>query len=320
MIFQKIKSKLKDFITSKKMNVFLLFFVLAFVILLLTKLSKEYTNTFIFSLHKINIPEDKVILLDSNQNLEITIKAFGFELLPYYLSKPTVNIDFTDYRKKTDSVYIWTKTKNFANLHAQFSDRVELVNIQPDSILFRFDSYQVKKVPIQVPTDFTFGVGYDFSNTIKLEPDSVKVIGPQEIVSKIKLLKTDSLIIKDIKTNILQTVNIQNPNPGIKLSHTKTTVSGVVEKHTEGTLSVPITIINKPENIHIKYFPKVVNVSYYTSLKNFNNIKKTDFIITCDYLNVKGNTSFLIPKIERKPELVKYAKINQKQIEFIITQ
>ncbi|MGB1308669.1 MAG: YbbR-like domain-containing protein, partial [Oceanihabitans sp.] len=138
--------------------------------------------------------------------------------------------------------------------------------------------------------------------------------------SKINAVKTDSLIKSAVNKSISQDFELQKPFDNIKFTHQKVTVSAAIEKHTEGVLKIPVTIINKPEDVHIKYFPKAVNVSYYTSLKNFNNIQASDFKVTCDFSTVTEDTEFLTPKVVVKPNLAKYVKMNQKQIEFIITK
>ena len=75
-----------------------------------------------------------------------------------------------------------------------------------------------------------------------------------------------------------------------------------------------------PNNITIKHFPKSVNVSYYTSLANFNLIYESQFKVICDYNKIVDGQSFLIPEIVEKPTTVKYAKIKEEHIDFIITE
>jgi YbbR domain-containing protein len=93
-----------------------------------------------------------------------------------------------------------------------------------------------------------------------------------------------------------------------------------VEKFTEGVVKVPVTILNIPEGLLIKYFPKEVNVTFYTSLNNFNKVKAKDFKVVCDYSKLGEKQSFLIPEIRNKSEFAKAVKLNQQHIEFIILE
>ena len=86
---KKIKADILASFKNKRINVFILFLLSAFVILLFTKLSKEYTNTISFEVEKLNLPQENVILNDSI-NLNITLKTHGFKWLKYYVSKPKI--------------------------------------------------------------------------------------------------------------------------------------------------------------------------------------------------------------------------------------
>ncbi|HIC32894.1 MAG TPA: hypothetical protein EYO76_13345 [Flavobacteriaceae bacterium] len=92
-----------------------------------------------------------------------------------------------------------------------------------------------------------------------------------------------------------------------------------VSKFTEGVVTLPVTIVNVPEGIKINYFPKQITVKYATAINDFNSISNEDFKVECDYANSK-NKSYLIPKIVAKPKNVKNIRLQEQQIEFIITQ
>lgn len=317
-----LKSKIESLIKTRRINIFLLFLTLAFGILLLTKLSKSYTNTFVFNINKINIPDEEVILSDRNQKLQITIKTNGFELLKYHLAKPDVTIDFSQQIDKTDKEYIWTKNKAFVNLSNQFNKNIEILNIIPDSLLFAYDLSAVKMVPIELLTDIKYSPGFNLSEKMILIPDSIKVIGAEVLLSQLTKIQTDTLKLNDIKQDISNDINIQIPEAfnDLKFLSSNVKVSGKVEKHTEGTLRIPVDVINIPDKIKIKHFPKSVNVTYYTSLANFNLIQESQFKVICDYNKIVNGQFFLIPEIVERPTTIKHAKIKEEQIDFIITE
>jgi len=318
----KLKSKIESFVKSKKINVFLLFLFLSFMILVLTKLSRNYTNTITFSINKINIPEEHIVLNDTNQKLNITIKTYGFKLLKYYFKQPTIDIDFLIDVDKYDTVYTWNKSKGYSKLNSQFDKNVELVNINPNTLSFRYDVNSIKMVPIKLSADIKFSPGYDLLGTYILQPDSIRVIGPKILVSEIDVIETDTIKFNQIKSDILETVflKLPNTNQDIKFSNNKVLVKGAVVKYTEGVLNIPVIVKNVPNSIKIKYFPKVVGVSYYTSLVDFNSITEKDFKVECDFSTITSDNFFLAPEITQKPEAVKNVRIKQKRIEFIITE
>ena len=133
-MIKKLKSEILTSIKNKRINVFILFLLFAFIVLILTKLSKEYTNTMAFGIEKTNIPEEHVILNDSIM-LNITLKTHGFKWLRYYISKPKIKIDFSNDVDKKEGVLLWNKSRAYLN-NTQFDEQVELLNISPKQIDF----------------------------------------------------------------------------------------------------------------------------------------------------------------------------------------
>ncbi|UKM63600.1 YbbR-like domain-containing protein [Flavobacteriaceae bacterium GSB9] len=319
-MIKKIKKGILSSIKSKRINVFVLFLLLAFIILIFTKLSKEYTHTVSFRIEKTNVP-DKYVILNDSVNLNITLKTHGFKWMKYAFYRPKIKIDFTEDVYKKDAVFEWTKSKAFLE-NTQFDKEVDLLNLSPDTLRFRYGVNLIKKVPVKVNTDIKFSLGYDLAGKVASEPDSITVIGPNIIVSKINFLETEPLTMVDVRTDVNKTVTLKLPDEkaNLKFSETKVDLKAKVDKFTEGTLKIPITMINVPQEITLKYFPKTVGVSYYVSLSDFANVTAKDFKVVCDYTKAAQNQSFLIPELVKWPETVKNAKVNQKHIEFIITK
>lgn len=316
-----IKSKIIKGFKSRKINVFLLFLLLSFTILIFTKLSKQYTNTVVFHIKKVNVPPEAVILNDSNTTLHITLKTHGFGWLKYYFTTPSIRIDFAEEVSQTPSKFIWSKSESYLK-NTQFGKQVELLNIKPDTLIFRYDVNMVKKVPVILNSEISYSPGFDVFDSIKTQPDSITVIGAKELVSKIKKIETDVFKLNEVKANIKKPVGLKLPpkNVGLKFSDKTVSVEANVERFTEGTLKIPVTLLNVPEGLSLNYFPKIVSITFYTSLNNFNTITLKDFKVVCDFSKVTPEQTFLIPELAKAPKTVKNVKINQQHVEFIIKE
>ncbi|GAA4818538.1 CdaR family protein [Litoribaculum gwangyangense] len=319
-MIKKLRLEIITSFRNGKINVFFLFLLSSIVILLLTKLSKEYTNTLAFEIEKQNVPQENIILNDSVK-LIVTLKTHGFKWLNYYISKPKIKIDFSKDVYKKDGVFTWNKSMAYLN-NTQFDKQVELLNISPDTLTFRYGINMVKKVPVKVNVKLNFSPGYNISNDFVSEPDSIVVVGPNILVSEINFVETDSVMFNAVKSDLTSKVKLKLPNnnSNLRFSNNQVLIKAKVEKFTEGSLNIPITIINKPKDIELKYFPKTVNVSYNVSLSDYSKISNKDFKVVCDYNKTGDNQSFLIPEFAKIPENVKNVKISQQHIEFIITK
>lgn len=321
-MIKKLRKEIAISVKNRKINVFFFFLFMSFGILILTKLSKEYTSTVTFSINKINVPKEVVVLSDSTQKLHVTLKTYGFKWLKYYFAKSAITIDFSKDVTKTPSAFIWDKSKLYEYEKEQFGDNIEIFSISPDKLEFGYDRNSVKKVPVTLNAQIEFASGFDMDGDFSLKPDSVVVIGPEVTVSKIDSLQTESINLKDVKSNISKIVKLKLPknNKDLNFSVNQIQVSANVEKFTEGSLKVPVNITNVPEGVTLNYFPKEVNVTFYTSLKHFNDVLPKDFKVACDYETLANGQSYLSPKLTKTSKWVKSAKVNQQHVEFIILE
>ncbi len=309
-----------NLLNTKNRTAFLLFFGIAFGVLLLTKLSKEYTKTFTFYIQETNVPQNEILIKDSTQQLYITLKGIGFDLFPYYFKKDSLKIDFQKNSTKTADAYVLTSTNSFGSISEQFPKSLEVVNISPNSVFFPYDVLDTKKVPVQIHANITYHSGYFTTKKLWCEPDSVTVIGASEVLKKITTIPSDSILLSDVKENINKKVDLQLPKTlqQVKYSAKTIEVKAIVEKFSEGTVQVPITLKNAPKDLKLSYFPKMVTVTFYASLSNFKTIDAHQFSVVCDYKKRLQEGSILIPEIDKQPQNIAYARLNTTQIEYIL--
>ena len=315
----KLKSKILKSIKNKKLNVFGLFLVLTFLFSALTKLSKKYTDDITLNISYKNLPQQSIITLESVPKFRATVSAYGFDLLLYHFRNHSVQVDFDKDVYIKDSAYIWVASKFKHKISEQLTNSAEVISLEKDTIKFPFETLADKKVPVVLNANVAFKPGYDILNDYVIRPDSVDIMGSASEVSKISKVETELLNLKEVTGTINTALALKKlDNPNIKFSTNDVNVSAKVEKFTEGTMEVPVTIINKPLDVSINYFPKTVTVSFYTSLNNYKNIKPLDFKVDCDFAETENtNKAFFVPKLVKE---VKSAKLKQNKVEFIITQ
>ena len=72
-------------VQGKRLNVFVLFLFLSFLISLLVKLSNTYTQTLQFELNPTQLESNEVMVSKEAKTINVTISGKGFELLKYYV-------------------------------------------------------------------------------------------------------------------------------------------------------------------------------------------------------------------------------------------
>ncbi|MEO2127795.1 MAG: YbbR-like domain-containing protein, partial [Christiangramia sp.] len=90
------------------------------------------------------------------------------------------------------------------------------------------------------------------------------------------------------------------------------------EKFTEGSVEIPVEVINIPNGLNLAYFPKSVVVYYQVNLKRFDKINRSDFRVVCDYSEINEGDDFMVAKVVEKPELITNLRLNERRIQFVI--
>lgn len=306
---------------KKKIKVFLFILVLTSIIWLLVELSKTYTSSTVFEVQYTNIPSKKLLQNTSKLDITVTLKAPGFSLLKYKIKKQLLYLNLNNVIKSSSNYYVLPNNQ-LAYLNEQLSSETEVISVLNDTIFVELGTNKSKKVPINPSLDIKFKLGYNLIDKLKIKPDSILITGPEKYVDSIKEVTTEVLKIKDVYKDISLTLLVNQPakNTNLTFSENKVTILGKVDKFTEGSFTIPVTLINTDEGVVVSTFPKEIEVVYKAGLSNFNKITKNSFLIVYDFEQYKKDTliKYLTPTIEQKSAFISTLKINPSQIEFLI--
>ena len=319
-MIKKMKHMKSNGVKGKRLNVFVLFLFLSFLISLLSKLSNTYTQTLQFELQPTLLKSNEVLVSKDAKKINVTISGKGFSLLKYYIETRTIDVDFSQL-KKDNAHYFWTERSQLENVINHFDSKITVKSINPDTLLFSYDRQFIKKIPVEVSVNTRFAVGFDLVNPFRSVPDSITLMGPESLVKTISTIKTKILDLTDVNANIDREVDLDIPIALDQLSYSQQTVSvrGEVEKFTEGSFSVPVNIVNVPDNLTLNFFPKEITVIFYASLKAYNSIDASHFSVECDFNTLTAENKYLNPVLVKQPTTVKTAKLKGTEFEYVIT-
>ena len=319
-MINKNKTIKSNLVQGKRLNVFVLFLFLSFLISLLVKLSNTYTQTLKFELVPTQLLSNEVLISKASKSIKVTLSGKGFELLKYYIYPPKIEVDFSQLNKDK-TLYYWTVRSQFENIINYFDEKVALKSINPDTILYSYDRQFIKKIPVEILVNSSFAVGYDLVQPFQSEPDSITLMGPESVLKTMNAVRTKTTSFTAVNSTIDKVVglDIKNSTNQLTYSHKKVSIHAEVEKFTEGTVSVPVTIVNVPENLTINFFPKEIRVLFYTSLKAYNSIEARQFSVECDFNALTTDNKYLKPFLVSQPKSVKTAKLETTEFEYVIT-
>jgi YbbR domain-containing protein len=204
-------------------------------------------------------------------------------------------------------------------LEEQVNINFEKARFIQESLSVEFQPKKNKWVNVRPRIDLNYAVGYSAGELVSLQPDSVQVSGPENIIDTLQNLNTVYLKINNINTNVSGRVKIDTTNLGmLSFYNTEVTYSQEVEKFTEGSVKVPVEILNKPEDTNIAIFPKEVLVYYQVNLKQYEMVKAENFRVVCDFNDIDDGDDFIIARITEAPLMVRNLRLNERKIQFVI--
>ena len=312
-----IKSNL---VQGKRLNVFVLFLFLSFLISMLVKLSNTYTQTLQFELQPTQLESNEVMVSKDAKTINVTLSGKGFELLKYYVEARIIDVDFSQLNKDK-AHYFWTERSQLEKIINHFDSKITVKSINPDTLLFQYDRQFIKKVPVQVSVNSSFAFGFDLVNSFQSVPDSITLMGPESLLKTISKIPTKTLVLTALNSNVDRVVALDIPKTSQQITYSDQSVSitGVVDKFTEGSVNVPVTLVNVPDNLTLNFFPKEITVIFYASLKAYNTIDASHFSVECDYKTLTTENKYLNPVLVKQPTTVKTAQLKSTEFEYVIT-
>ena len=292
--------------------------VLSTIFWFLIKFSQEYTYYIDYPISYVNYPIDKYAKEEPIEELKVQVKAFGFKFLKQSFSGRDIELDLSKLRKASSKdTYYWLSNSEWTNVTEDLKG-FSVLDIEPDTVFFKF-SHKVKRiVPIRVPLDISYAENYVPYRALKIDPAEIEVFGPSHILDTLTILSTDVLIASELKSSIQKQLPIFFPHDLLSSTIKQVEVMQEVARFTEMTITVPIKIKNLPRGKRLKLMDKTVQLSYWVVMQDRDKVKASDFSVYCDYNEVMiTNKAFLNVFVEKEPSIVKSVRLTPETVEFI---
>jgi hypothetical protein len=323
--YQKIKfyTGVRD---KYSLYIFLICFLLASAIWLLIALSKTYTTVVDFPVEYVNIPEDKVIINKLPKTVSLELSSHGFGLLSYKLftNEKTLKINISKYQSEEVGEFNRSviESKNlFDDITDQLGNHITVHRFIPDVISIDFNKKTTKLVPVVLDSDISFKAQYKLDGKIELFPKAVTITGPKMILDTLSFIRTKKIKLKDLKGEVSKSIgfNIDSDIKDIEYS-SNVIVKIPVDKFTEGSIMVPLGVLNEPRGYRVKTFPDSVLVKYDVGLNNFNRIGPNMFKAAVEMPDTTEIADYdkLQVKLLLTPETVQNSRVSPSKVEFII--
>lgn len=314
-----IKS-IKGVLKKRKAKVFFVFLACSAAIWFIKALSQTYVSTSAFDLEYVNFPEGYLFKGASKEEMEVKLRAGGFQFLGFNFKNKGVRIDVSEAEKNKNKFYI-PESRYRAQIEKQLSGSMDLLEIEKDTLFLDMLAVFTKKVPVRPRVQMNLGQNYLLDGKIEVIPDSISVTGPKNEVDSILQLRTDNIRLPELTADFSEEVRIST-SPQLEntsYSENKVVLKGKIVLFSERIFQVPITVINLPDALEIKTFPEKVSVVCKAKINRLKLLKDTDFQVIADYaLQKNAQSEELTLQLGKKPEGLHSVRLKEKNVEYIV--
>jgi len=311
-------TRIRRLLISKKVITFLICLGIASLLWVVHALNRNYKYTITVPVSFLNLPSNKLIIGELPEFLNVEIKTSGLKLL--FISQKKIGevvIDFNSLKTNAKSNAYSISNGTF-NLQNAINFDVEIIKIRPDTLFFSSYKGNSKLLPVKANLKVTCLPGYSIVSKPTIVPAYVTVTGDSLDLKKIDTVYTYFLNLKDIHQDFTSPVPLKKPFSSIGYNVKEVQLSFTVDKLTESTIQVPVTIMNKYNHENIKLLPGIVTIKYLVAMKDYENINASSFKAVVNYEHIKDKQKDLPVEIIRSPSEVKIIRTYPTTISYFI--
>ncbi len=268
----------------------------------------------------INVPKNVVITSDLNDSLRLTLRDKGYTLAKYHYGSgiSPITINFQQYAR-TNGMFTINNADLVRMVKQQLSPSTHIVAVKPEKLEVFFNHGNHKVVPILLQGNLSPSASYTITQTV-LTPNRATVYAADGLLDSIKAVYTEPVNQSNIADSAQFTVNLQSIR-GAKILPHKINLRVKSDLLTEKTLEVPISIVNVPEDKHLRLFPSTVKVKFVVATSGYASAKESDFHIVVDYNDVANTEGDKVRvHIRKKPKYARHVQTDNNVVNFLIEE
>ena len=300
---------------------FIAFTLAAAVLWFLFRYNNTYVENTSVKVQWSNVPVD--IELDENyKTVEIPVKvqASGFRLLWLNYESAASTIDFNTAISSRNGELIFRPENSRKIINAAIGEKIKVLEIDNTPISIGYEKFASKKVPLNKNFKLNFMGNYQEVGESSFNEEEVTITGNDDLIKTIDFLniKLDNIAISD--SLVVKEVNLNALYPKLRIEPPTVTYTVRAAQMTEGSMRIPITLINKPVDAKIKLIPEIVTVVFSCRLKDYESVQPDDFKVAIDLQNFNSGDTTAVPIVTFTNEVVNEARVQPQSVQILIIQ
>ena len=300
---------------------FLVFLVISTALWFLIKLSENYTTQTTFGVQFAEVPADKWIS-SPEQSVKMSLSIDGFHTMRYKMIREpnrfvTIPLDEVPYRFESGNTYSFSSQYVAEKVAERLGISASDITMNDAKIYFAMDALKSKVVPVVLRSDIKTQRQYDLYGIPMLDPSSVTIFGPQEVIDSIKAVKTELLSKLNVNQRFSETLSLDLLDGQIHSNVKEVKADVKVEKYTELDIEVPIKMI---DSLKLRFFPETMSVKCLVAMRDYASITPESFSVAVDRQQLKAMQPLLDVRLASWPPTVQILSTRPDKVEYLIVQ
>ncbi|NQT23738.1 YbbR-like domain-containing protein [candidate division KSB1 bacterium] len=261
-------------------------------------------------------PEDKVLLKPLPDEAKVLFSGTGKSFLSQSFRVKRLDLDLSDAE---DVSTIQLEADMIRGIPRGDSFRPIRV-LKPDSIMIYLDTRKTKRIPVEPQFSIDLTDGYTQVGGIMLEPDSITLSGPAQIVDQIEIIKTSEKQFISRSKPVRGKVKLIPPESDmVQVSELTSEYTIDVQRIHEITIDmIPIQVINAPSSVKITVVPSTLSLKLRGGVDLLMQISSDDIQATIDYRTRNRYRPRRIPASIEVPPGISFSNAKPEDFELII--
>lgn len=300
---------------KKKLPIFIAAFVFASALWTYVSLNQSYSLDVSIPL-EVKTGKSQAVTEDIPSEIELTVRGKGWDLLSVLLSKNLkYSLDLSKYRRDSK-----IPTEQFIGERLNLRSGLSVVSITPDTISVEFDRLLEKTVPVKSNIRMNLKEGYGVVGMPKLSPDSVKITGSANVVSKIRFIPTEVRVFDNVNSSVSGTIALKDTLTNslkydVKFVDFRYNVQLSAEKTIE---DITVDVEGLPDDKEVLLVPPKISVSLRGGVDQLAKILPADVSVTVNFAAIESDTlGYVVPEIEI-PDETNILKTEPQKLQYII--
>ncbi|MCM1292120.1 MAG: hypothetical protein NC111_00155 [Bacteroides sp.] len=295
--------------------VYLICLAAAFLFWVIMTLDETTERDYHVSVELVNVPDSVVLVGDVPSSVNVVVKGKGTQFLRYsIMSVPTLKIDFRQYAT-ADNYLRLSRAKLDVRIRELFGQGVSVVSVVPDSIRVGFTTGKGYKVPLKVNANVSASGHSTISGPVTAAFDSVTIYTLDNNPPDLDMVETEELRVNNLSDTTVVNVALKRQS-GMRMIPDHVNVTVPVEMLVSKKCSLPIKVVNLPENTHLITYPSAIEVSYLTPMRLSNTPIEAQAVI--DYNSISPSSRYAAVSVQAPAGGFKIVSVSQDSVEYVV--